>query len=103
MGVVGIARVVAMARPLAVLPGHKEGGDTVADILADLQQCHHLPRPSWTLHLQLVTIVEMIPLQSLSDQEIHWKLGTAFHHYNKDGSSYKLTVLLEPISKQTNS
>lgn len=62
MGVVGIARVVTMAGPLAVLPSYKDAGNTMTDLLTDLEQSHQLPRSSRALHFEFIPIVEMIAL-----------------------------------------
>ena len=74
VGVVGIARVVPMARPLPILISHKDVGNAMADLLTDLEQCHHLPRPSGTFNLQLIPIVKVIAFQGFRYQEVHWKL-----------------------------
>ena len=68
--VVGIAGVVTMARPLTILVSHKNTTDTTANLLADLQQGHHLARASGALHLEFIPIVEMVTFQSFRDQEV---------------------------------
>ncbi len=51
-----------MARSLPILPGHEDGGDAMADFLRHFQESHELPGASGALHLEFVSIVEVVPL-----------------------------------------
>ena len=67
----GVARVVSMARPPPVLVRSKEIDDPVAELLADLQEVHLVPWPSWALHLQILSIVEVVPLKRLRQKKVN--------------------------------
>ena len=67
----GVARVVSMARPPPVLVRNKQIDDPVAELLADLQEVHLVPRPSRALHLQILSVVEEVPLKGLRQKEVH--------------------------------
>jgi hypothetical protein len=71
VGVIGIARVIAVARPLAILTSHKNTSNATADLLADLEQSQHFAGASGTLNLQLLTIIEMVAFQCFRDQEVY--------------------------------
>ena len=58
--------------PSPGLPGEEEGVDAAAQLLADLQQSHLLPRASGALHLQVLAIEEVIALKTLDGQVVHW-------------------------------
>lgn len=67
----GVARVVSMARPPPVLVRSKEIDDPVAELLADLQEVHLVPRSSRALHLQILSVVEVVPLKCLRQKEVN--------------------------------
>ena len=60
-----------MARPPPVLVRSKEIDDPVAELLADLQEVHLVPQPSWALHLQILSVVEVVPLKGLRQKEVN--------------------------------
>jgi len=70
VGVRGVALIITMAGPLAIWPREKDGSNTIADLLANLQKVLHVARACGTLHLQLVTIEVIVPFQALDDQEV---------------------------------
>ena len=61
-----------MARPLAILSRDKDGCDTVADFLAGFQEGDLIAGACGTLHLQVITIVIVVPLQRLNDEIVDY-------------------------------
>ena len=59
-----------MTGPLAILPRNKDGHKTVTDFLTGFQEGDHVPRACGTLHLQVITIVIVVPLQGLNDEVV---------------------------------
>ena len=64
-----------MTGPLAILPRNKDGRNTVTDFLAGFQEGDHVARACGTLHLQVITIVIVVPLQRLNDEMVDWEGG----------------------------
>ena len=59
-----------MTGPLAILPRNKDGHKTVTDFLTGFQEGDHVARACGTLHLQVITIVIVVPLQGLNDEVV---------------------------------
>ena len=73
MWVIGISLSAAVTGTVAFFVRQEQLGGPATELLADLQQSHHLPAPSGALHLQLVTIVIMVAFQGLDDEVVHWR------------------------------
>ena len=60
-----------MARTTPTIIRQKQTGDSSAEVLADLKQVHSITRTGRILHLEVISIVEVVSLQTLNDEEIH--------------------------------
>ena len=57
--------------PSSILVWEEDGVEAAANLLADLQQGHQLPRASGALHFQVFAVEEVVPLKTLQDEVVH--------------------------------
>ena len=70
MRVRGVARVVSMTWATSTGIRKKYAGDTLTEGLTDLKEVHSPARPRGELHLKVITVVEIVALQALNDEEV---------------------------------
>ena len=72
-GIVGVARVAAVARPAPVGVGQEERRPAGAELVGDLVQVHHAARAGRALDLQLVAVEVVVALERLDQQVVDRK------------------------------
>ena len=68
----GVTKVVTMAWAMPTGIRKEETGDPPAEVLADLEEIHPLPRVSRILDLQVISVVEIVSLQAFDDEEVDY-------------------------------
>lgn len=59
-----------MARTVAIFIGDKDGGEALADLLADLKEVHLVSGASGALHYHIISIIEVVALERFYNEVV---------------------------------